>query len=66
MRVRDQGHAPDFADARPAEGPAAAQLSGTAFQSAMPVAITQTGFWSPPPPVPAQQPTPSAQSPQPK
>ncbi len=53
-----QGHAPDFADARPAEGPAAAQPYGTAFQSAIPVPIAQTGFWPPPPPVPAQQPTP--------
>ncbi len=53
-----QGHAPVFADARPAEGPAAAQPYGMAFQSAMPVPITQTGFWPPPPPVPAQQPTP--------
>ncbi len=52
------GHAPDFADARPTEGPAAAQPYGTAFQSAMPVPITQTGFWPPPPPVLAQQPTP--------
>ncbi len=53
-----QGHAPDFADARPAEGPAAAQPYGTAFQSAMPVPTAQTGFWPPPPPLPAQQPTP--------
>ncbi len=52
------GHAPDFADARPTEGPAAAQPYGMAFQSAMPVPITQTGFWPPPPPVLAQQPTP--------
>ncbi len=29
-----------------------------AFQSAIPVPITQTGFWPTPPPVPAQQPTP--------
>ncbi len=53
-----QGHAPDFADARPAEGPAAAQPYGTAFQSTMPVPTAQTGFWPPPPPLPAQQPTP--------
>ncbi len=55
-----QGHAPDFVDARPAEGPAAAQPYGTAFQSAMPVPTAQTGFWPPPPPppLPAQQPTP--------
>ncbi len=29
----------------------------------MPVAITQTGFWPPPPPVPAQQPTPLSSGP---
>ncbi len=51
-----QGRAPDFTDARHAKGPDVAQPYGTAFQPAMPV--TQTGFWPPPPPVPAQQPTP--------
>ncbi len=51
-----QSRAPDFTDARPAKGPDVAQPYGTAFQPAMP--ITQTGFWPPPPPVPAQQPTP--------
>ncbi len=53
-----QGRTPDFADARPAEDPSAAQPSDTASQSAIPKPITQTGFWPPPPPDPAPQPTP--------
>ncbi len=41
-RPKTKATPPDFADARPAEGPAAAQPSGTAFQSAIP--ITQNGL----------------------
>ncbi len=54
-----QGRAPDFADARPGEDPAATQLSVTAFLSAIPKPITQACFWPPPLPVPAPQPAPS-------
>ncbi len=39
------------------------QLSRPAFPSAIPKPITQTGFWPPPPPVPATQPIPFCSEP---